>query len=127
MSSRTDAGAGDILADRGIVTQILSNLLLNAVKFTPPGGRVEVSAAGDGAGARLTVSDTGRGISAKALKELFRDFAQVEPRGSGALAGSGIGLAFCKEAAESMGGRLWVESEPGRGSAFHFWMPKTRS
>lgn len=124
LTARAEAGAPPVRADRGITSQILSNLVLNAIKFTPAGGSIEVSAAGDGDGCRLTVADTGWGISAAALAGLFKDFAQVETGQGGVAKGSGIGLAFCKEAAESMGGKLWVESEPGRGSSFHVRFPR---
>lgn len=123
LSWRAEGGVPAVRADRSITAQILSNLLLNAIKFTPEGGSVELRVRPDGAGARLTVADSGRGISAQALAGLFRDFSQVSPGASGGMAGSGIGLAFCKEAGEAMGARLEVESEPGRGSSFHLCLP----
>lgn len=124
LRSRAEPGVRPVRADRGILAQILSNLLLNAIKFTPSGGGVELRLAREDGGARMTVADTGRGIPPEALARLFKDFEQVAPDEKGAPKGSGIGLAFCKEAAESMGGRLWAESAPGRGSSFHVWMPE---
>jgi signal transduction histidine kinase len=124
MFARSEGAVPAVRADRGVLAQILSNLVLNAIKFTPADGEVSILTARDGAGGRLTVADTGWGISAASLDKLFKDFVQLEPGKNGAPKGSGIGLAFCKEAAEAMGGRLWVESEPGRGSRFHLWMPE---
>ncbi len=104
--------------------QILINLANNAVKFTEEGEvliRVAPEDVGDGrAVLRFTVEDTGIGMSEEQLGILFSSFTQADGTITRKYGGSGLGLAICKQLAEMMGGRIWVESVPGRGSAFHF-------
>jgi signal transduction histidine kinase len=107
------------LADPDLLDRVLQNLIGNAVKYTPAGGRVTVAARADEAGLVLTVADTGPGLPPQIRPRLFQKFV----RGPGPLQGSGLGLAFCKLAVEAMGGRIWVESEAGRGAVFHFTIP----
>jgi two-component system phosphate regulon sensor histidine kinase PhoR len=111
-----------VRADPHRVAQIFANLVGNALKFTPPGGAVELSAQREGSFVRFTVSDTGPGISAADLPHVFERFYQ----GGGAAAlsqGLGLGLSICQGLVEAHGGRLWVESPPGRGARFHFTLP----
>ncbi len=113
-----------VLADPERVRQVLTNLVSNALKFTPAGGRVSLTAE---AAAVLTirVSDNGIGIAAKDLARLFQKFEQVkEARGAArGPKGTGLGLAICRAIVEGHGGRIWAESEPGRGSSFCFTLP----
>ena len=100
-----------------------SNLLSNAVKFTPDGGRVDVSARrGDGA-VEVAVSDTGIGIAPEDLDHVFEEFRQVGS-GTAKAEGTGLGLPLAKRFVELHGGRMWVESEVGRGSTFSFTLPQ---
>jgi signal transduction histidine kinase len=102
---------------------VLLNLLSNAVKFTPEGGTVGLKAARRDEGAvEISVTDTGIGIAAEDQAAIFEEFRQV---GSDERKreGTGLGLALAKKFVELHGGRLWVESEPGRGSTFTFTLP----
>jgi two-component system, OmpR family, sensor kinase len=103
--------------------QALRNLIENAIKFTPPGGRVTVSTWRDGHEVGLSVSDTGAGIPAEAREHVFDRFYRSDSSRSRESGGSGLGLAICQEIAVAHGGRIWVESEPGRGSTFTLALP----
>jgi signal transduction histidine kinase len=112
---------GDVLtvtADRHRIAQVLQNLVGNALKFTPPGGRVTVAVARDDrGGVRCSVADTGAGIAPDDLSRLFERFWQARrsPRG-----GAGLGLAIARGIVQAHGAQLAVESQPGRGSTFYF-------
>jgi signal transduction histidine kinase len=111
--------------DEEKLVRTLVNLLGNAVKFTPAGGRVTVSVSADGDEAILfRVADTGEGIPKEAFSRIFEKFGQVETRKSGRRMSTGLGLTFCKMVVEAHGGRIWVESEPGQGSTFAFVIPR---
>lgn len=103
-------------ADEQRLEQIVSNLLGNAMRHTPPGGLVVVSAAAEGRQIRIDVRDTGEGIAADDLPHIFERY--YRGRGSGERGGAGLGLALAKELAEAMGGTIGVESAPGEGSCF---------
>jgi signal transduction histidine kinase/ligand-binding sensor domain-containing protein/ActR/RegA family two-component response regulator len=113
-----------IESDPARLRQILVNLLDNAVKFTAQGGvRLEVECEALDAGEveiLFAVRDTGIGIPAAALDRLFKPFSQADSSTTRVYGGTGLGLVICRRLAERLGGRLWVESEPGRGSAFFF-------
>ena len=94
--------------------------MINAVKHTGRGGVITVSVAGKGDNMEVKVEDTGYGIPADYLETIFEKFAQVETKQRG---GSGLGLTFCKMAVEAHGGRIWAESEEGKGSTFTFLLP----
>ncbi len=101
--------------------QVLVNLLSNAVKFTARGEvRLDVSA---GADLHFAVVDTGIGIPPERLDRLFQSFSQVDASTTRQFGGTGLGLAISRSLVERMGGRMWVESAPGRGSTFHFTLP----
>ena len=114
----------DVLADRGRLHQVITNLLTNALKFTPSGGRVTVRAGPAGAGpcAVLEVTDTGPGIPADELPRIFDRFWRG--RGAGHVSGSGIGLAVAAELARAHGGRLDAHSEPGHGARLTLTLPR---
>jgi len=106
------------------VQQILLNLLTNAVKFTPPGGRITVDCEAVGDGVVVTVRDTGRGIAASRLEEIFEPFVQLDRHlTASSQQGVGLGLAISRNLAEAMGGTLTVESTVGVGSAFKLTLP----
>jgi PAS domain S-box-containing protein len=110
-------GATSLRADRTRLKQVLLNLLSNAVKYNRPGGAVTLRAQTRDASVRIEVSDTGVGIAAEHLPRLFEPF-QRGAHGQSAIEGTGIGLAVCKSLVELMGGRIEVQSTPGKGSLF---------
>jgi signal transduction histidine kinase len=111
--------------DTDLVRRILENLVTNALKFTPSGGFIEVSLAVENGMARVTVRDSGCGVSPEYQEKIFEKFGQVQ--GKGAQLGTGLGLAFCKLAVTAQGGMIGVESELGQGSAFWFTLPDANS
>lgn len=120
-----DVMVGDDLpsidADSGRVLQVLSNLVGNAIKFTPPGGRIVIAARSVDSGIQLSVEDTGPGIPAEQLQQIFGAFWQADP---GDRRGIGLGLTISKAIVEAHGGRLWVESIVGSGTVFHFTLKR---
>lgn len=110
-----------IKADRELLRRILTNLIGNALKFTRAGGKVTVTLSREGGGLRVGVADDGPGIDAKDHARIFEKFGQVQ--GPHTRKGTGLGLAFCKLAVEAHGGRIGVDSAPGRGSTFWFVLP----
>jgi len=116
------ADVPDVPADRARLLQVLSNLLGNAVKFSPPGGTVAVGAAPSGDGVGFWVKDAGPGIDPAHLPRLFDRFWQAR---RGDRAGLGLGLAIAKGIVDAHGGRIWAESVPGEGSTFFFTLPLT--
>jgi signal transduction histidine kinase len=113
-----------VWADRDKVTQVLMNLIGNAIKFTPPQGRVMVSASRDGTEwAQVSVNDSGPGISAEECQKIFQKFYQISEGGGLKPKGTGLGLAISKALVELHGGKIWVESQEGRGSTFSFTLP----
>ena len=124
---RADAHRGvRALADREKLEQVLLNLFSNAIKFTPPGGRVELDCRPDGEVVRLAVRDTGSGISADRLAQIFDPFVQVDPDLTRQRQGAGLGLAISRELARAMAGEIVVESRPGEGSTFTLTLPIAR-
>lgn len=124
LETAAEPGLPAILADRQFLPQVFQNLLTNAVKFTRRGG-ITLTAKRDGALAHFRVTDTGDGIPKEKLEAVFERFEQVSQHGrtSTGMAGSGLGLAICKEIVERHGGTIWVESQEGKGSTFHFTVP----
>jgi signal transduction histidine kinase len=113
-----------VRADRDRVMQVMLNLLSNAVKFCEPGsGRVEVRLVQGHDTVRVDVADNGVGISREHQQVIFEKFRQVGDTLTQKPAGTGLGLAICRQIVSRLGGRLWVESEPGRGSTFSFTLP----
>jgi signal transduction histidine kinase len=108
--------------DERRIKQVIFNLLSNAVKFTPVGGEVDVSATRANGEVRISVADTGPGIAPEDRERIFEEFQQSET-GVGDREGTGLGLALSKRFVELHGGRIWLESELGRGSTFTFALP----
>lgn len=146
LSLDIEAAPPRIAVDRGALTRIIANLITNAVKFTPEGGRITVSCGHAGKGGahrtlvpayvavpegfdvqrclvRLSVRDNGCGIASEELGNIFERFVQVKGNSSWERGGAGLGLAYCKMATESMGGMIWAESEVGSGSEFIVLLP----
>ena len=112
-----------IKMDNERILQALRNLIGNAVKFTPDGGRVAISARPVNHGVQASVTDTGPGIPAENLSSIFNKFQQAAPAGSYSAKGTGLGLAIVKHIITSHGGKIWAESELGQGSTFIFVLP----
>jgi len=109
-----------IHADRERLLQVFSNLIGNALKFTPRGGKVTLVAEQEGNDVRFAVIDTGPGISATQLPHVFERFwGDMTP----GVKSTGLGLYIAKEIVTAHGGRIWVASEPGGGAAFYFTIP----
>ena len=116
-----------ILVDRGRMVQAFENLVLNAIKFTPPGGKVTVSAEDKGDIVCFAVTDTGIGIDKKDHDRIFEKFYQVDSSPTRTATGAGLGLAIVKSIIEMHGGKIWVDSESGRGSSFQFLIPRSKN
>jgi signal transduction histidine kinase len=112
-----------VRADERKLRQIVFNLLSNAVKFTPPGGRVDVSARLTDGVVEVAVTDTGSGIAPEDQELIFVEFRQARGDPGTRQEGTGLGLPLSRRFVELHGGRLWVESEQGVGSTFRFTLP----
>jgi two-component system sensor histidine kinase GlrK len=112
-----------IKMDSERILQALRNLIGNAVKFTPEGGRVNVSVHLVNRNVEVSIADTGPGIPAENLSKIFDKFQQATLTGSYSMKGTGLGLAVVKHIISSHGGKIWAESEPGHGSTFIFILP----
>jgi PAS domain S-box-containing protein len=124
IESRVPGGIS-LYADRLRVKEILYNLLSNAVKFTPDGGKIRIEATLEPASITISIVDTGIGIAADEHESVFNKFYQVGSTTKGVREGTGLGLAITKRLVEQHGGKIWVESEPGKGSRFSFTLPLT--
>jgi signal transduction histidine kinase/HAMP domain-containing protein len=123
LGQQVEPGLGDVTADERKFKQILVNLLSNAVKFTPDGGRIDVNARRDEDALVVSVHDTGIGIAKEDQDAVFEEFRQVGRAYTNKQEGTGLGLSLTKRFVELHGGRLWVESELGKGSTFTFTIP----
>jgi len=122
------AVTSSVYADGDRLAQILTNLLGNALQYTPPGGSVTIAAAGRGAEVEFSVSDTGVGLATDNLDRVFQRFYRVDKSRSRNSGGSGIGLTIARHLVEAQGGRIWAVSPgPGKGSTFSFTLPKATS
>ena len=115
-----------VFADKEMIGSILRNLISNAIKFTNPGGSIVVSAEQLEQDLKVSVSDNGVGIQTDVLSKLFRLDESYSNKGTQNEMGTGLGLILCKEFIERHGGKIWVESEVGKGSKFSFMIPKNR-
>lgn len=113
-----------VRAERDMVRRVLENLVANALKFVSRGGRVLVRAEKEAGGVRCEVRDSGPGIPREDLEKIFEEYYQVgETSRKAAERGSGMGLSICRRIVEESGGRIWAESEAGKGAAFIFTLP----
>ncbi len=115
-----------VWADPTRLRQILYNLLSNGAKFTKAGGEVRVDGVIEGSYVKIVVSDTGLGIAPEECIRIFDKFYQVGFTPVGVREGTGLGLAICKQLVEMQGGKIWVESEPQKGSRFQFTLPHSQ-
>ncbi|MCK6610576.1 MAG: tetratricopeptide repeat-containing sensor histidine kinase [Bacteroidia bacterium] len=113
-----------VLGDKEMVNLVIRNLVSNALKFTPEHGEVILLSEEDGEEIKIMVIDNGVGISPEKQAELFTQYKNTSTKGTGNEKGTGLGLMLCKEFIERNGGRIWVESEEGRGTCFTFTLPK---
>ena len=118
-----DDRLGDFLGDERKIKQILLNLLSNAVKFTPEGGRIGIDARQTDGSVEISVSDTGVGIAAEDQPKVFEEFRQVGSDYAHKVEGTGLGLTLAKKFVELHGGKIWLDSEVGKGSTFTFTLP----
>lgn len=118
---RCDDGLPNIRADKTRLEQVLVNLIHNAVKFTKPGGEITLVVESASGGVRCAVQDTGIGIPAESLSRIFERFYRVDSSRTGS--GTGLGLSISKHIIEAHNGKIWAESEEGRGSTFYFLLP----
>jgi signal transduction histidine kinase len=114
---------GDYVGDERKIKQILLNLLSNAVKFTPEGGRIGINARQTNGAVEISVSDTGIGIAPEDQPRVFEEFRQVGSDYAHKKEGTGLGLTLAKKFVELHGGKIWVESDVGKGSIFTFTLP----
>jgi signal transduction histidine kinase len=120
LEANVEEGLPQVLADSARIQQVLSNLVGNAVKFTPRNGRVSITAEPAEGEVRFGVIDTGPGIPAEQLPHIFGRFWQAQPSDR---RGIGLGLAIAKGIVEAHKGKIWVESHVGLGSTFYFTLP----
>ena len=113
----------EVIADRNRISQVLDNLFSNAIKFSMPGTAIVVSAAARGEEVVIAVKDQGPGIPADDIPKLFQPFGRASVKPTGGEKSTGLGLAIVKRIVELHGGRVWVESEVGKGSTFMFSLP----
>src|SRR2546421_10918790 len=118
------ADVGVIKADRSKFKQVLYNLLSNAVKFTPAPGNITVTVRDSPEQLTVSVEDTGIGMKPEDLPKLFREFEQIDGSYTRRYQGTGLGLALCRRFVEMHGGRIWAESQFGKGSIFTFTIPR---
>jgi PAS domain S-box-containing protein len=112
-----------VVGDRDRLVQVVSNLVNNAVKYSPDGGTVTLSSRSEGDFALVSVADTGVGIPPDEIGHVFERFRRVRSGAAQSIPGTGLGLTIVKQIVEMHGGKIWVESAVGHGSAFHFTLP----
>ena len=114
-----------VRADRQRLSQVLTNLLQNAIKYTQPAGQINMTGRVVGNEVEFCVADNGPGIAAEHLLRVFERFYRVDKARSRELGGTGLGLSIVKHIVQAHGGRVWAESVVGQGSKFYFALPKT--
>jgi two-component system cell cycle sensor histidine kinase PleC len=120
---RVERGLPPVHADKGKIRQVILNLLSNATRFTPDGGKLKIEAIRKDHSCQVSVVDNGIGIRKKDQERLFEPFSQLDNPLTGEKGGTGLGLALTKQIIEKHGGQIWVESEYGKGSRFIFTLP----
>ena len=115
--------SANILADSDRMIQVFTNLVSNAIKFSPPSGKVSIRGSKEGNHVHITIGDQGRGIPAEKLHSIFERFQQVDASDSREKGGTGLGLAICRSILHQHDGEIWAESKLGEGSTFHITLP----
>jgi len=118
----TEGPRATVLADRARIEQVAMNLVNNAIRFSPDGGRVTITTWLRDGGAGWTVNDEGPGVSPELAGHVFERFVRGDAARSND-GGSGLGLAISSEIVEAHGGRIWVDARPGAGGSFSVWLP----
>jgi signal transduction histidine kinase/DNA-binding NarL/FixJ family response regulator len=129
LDASVEPGLPELHVDPQRITQVICNLVTNAIKFTPEGGRIEIAAdraAEAPACLRVSVTDTGRGIPPEEFQWIFDRLHQVKSGDAATEEGLGLGLYLCRQLVELHGGKIWLESDLGKGSKFTFTMPQDR-
>ncbi len=116
-----------VVVDRGRITEVIDNLVSNAIKFTFPGGQVQVSCEGSNGEVIVRVHDTGQGLTENDMKEIFTSFKKLSARPTAGEPSTGLGLVIVKKIVEQHGGKIWVESKSGVGTTFSFSLPRVAS
>jgi signal transduction histidine kinase len=124
LAGNVAAGVDPVVLDPARIGRVLSNLLSNALRHTPDGGRITIEAAGDSAEVRISVRDTGEGIAPEDLPHVFESFYRGEKSRGRASGGSGLGLAIARGFVEAHGGTIAAESTPGQGCTVSFTLPR---
>jgi two-component system sensor histidine kinase VicK len=106
---------------------VVSNLLSNAIKYSPEGGEVRVASRSNDGSIEVSVQDHGLGIPAEFIDRIFGRYERFESNRTSKVTGTGLGLAISRQIVELHGGRIWVESQAGKGSIFHFTIPAART
>ncbi|MBN1360144.1 MAG: HAMP domain-containing histidine kinase [Sedimentisphaerales bacterium] len=127
VTHRIDASIETITGEAVLIEETITNILFNAVKYTPEGGKVSLEAKDEGHTVRVTVSDSGIGIPEEAVLHIFEEFYRAENARAAERDGTGLGLAFAKQVVERHGGRIWGKNNPTDGSTFSFTLPKATS
>jgi two-component system sensor histidine kinase VicK len=112
-----------VAADEAQLRQVLENLVDNAIKYSPGGGDVRIRLEPQGGAIRFAVADRGLGIPAGERGRIFEKFYRVDPNMAGGIGGTGLGLYICRELVRRVDGRIWVESNDGKGSVFYVEIP----
>ena len=119
-----DPAVGQLFGDRDKLTQVLANLLNNAIKYSPNGGEIVVTTRSEGESVHLLVRDHGMGIPTEALDAIFERYGRVESRATRHIQGTGLGLPIVRQIVQLHGGTVWAESTVGEGSVFHVTLPR---
>jgi signal transduction histidine kinase len=123
LSGSADAGVDPVFIDGQRIGQVLANLVSNALRYTPTGGEVSICARRVGDEVEVQVRDSGEGISAEDLPRVFERFYRGDKSRNRSTGGTGLGLAIARGIIDAHGGRIWVESEPSKGTCFTFVVP----
>ena len=124
ISLSVELGPTAVWADEDRIREVLINLLDNAVKYTSDGGSIKVSEVEHSDMQEFIICDTGIGIPRESIPRLFERFYRVDKARSREMGGTGLGLSIVKHIIDRHEGKVWVQSEPGKGSCFHFMLPK---
>ncbi len=124
LNHQIDPAVDQIMGEAVLIEETITNMLFNAVKYTPAGGRVGLDVTPEGNFVQIKIVDTGIGIPEAALPYIFQEFYRADNARAIERDGTGLGLAFAKQVVERHGGRIWVENNPGGGSTFTFTLPQ---
>jgi len=124
VSPRIDPAVDEIFGEALLIEETLTNLLFNAVKYTPPGGRVRLEVRPNGTAIDVSIADTGIGIPEADLPHIFEEFFRAANARAVERDGAGLGLAFARQVIERHGGQVWARNNPDAGATFGFTLPR---